>query len=123
MHQLTEEARGWAHGDSDTQWLEAIPFAGADGNYLALHDGRVVFLHHEGDRELGHGRVLAPDLRTFVERWTALGCPDASSWDCLSYFVTDDGLTVDDEPARRWIAWLQDVAARDDAGLPVDDES
>ncbi len=112
---LIHEARSWALDEFDHEWRTSVPFAGLNGVYLALMGKRVVFLDHERDRARGHGRVLAPDLESFVDRWTALGCPDPSSWDRLAPFMGADGLDPEREDSRRWRAWLRELAARGEA--------
>ncbi|MFK7986406.1 MAG: hypothetical protein AB8I08_10270 [Sandaracinaceae bacterium] len=108
---LRDECAAWDGGtDSpeDRLFQEAVPFAGVDGAYLALRGDAVVFLEHEADAALGHGRVLAPDLRRFLLRWTACGAPVASDCDALADFLGADGLEESSPAREALMGWLED---------------
>lgn len=89
--------------DGPNPWTESLAFAGGgEGNYLAWNAGTVIFLHHESDPGLGHQRQVAPDFRQFIERWTALACPDICEPSILEAFLGDDGLDPACELALLW---------------------
>ncbi len=93
------------------RWDRALPFAGEDGQYLALEitddpaRAPVILLHHDNDENKGHGWRLAPSLPHFLMTWAQLGFPgeDAAS---LAPFKTERGLSLDTDIANRWRAHL-----------------
>ncbi len=86
LGQMTAEARSMANvatgHQSEEVWAEKLPFHGiASGDRIAidlapLGSQPVVYLSNEFDLSPAHGTILGTDFYTFMDRWTAIGCPD-----------------------------------------------
>ncbi len=72
---------------------------------LAVDDGPVLYLSHEGDDF--HGSLLAHNFIDFIERWSMIGFVGAEEWQ-LEKFVSShtSGLEPHGEPARLWRQWF-----------------
>jgi hypothetical protein len=94
-------------------WQDKIPFhAILNGDFIAIdasssESQSIVYLSHE--LCFSHGYVLGADFIDFMDRWSAIGCPDDDIW---PGFVSEKGGYIDfDHPnTALWCDWF---------GIPV----
>ena len=91
-------------------WKGKLPFHSiACGDFIAVdqRSGGVVYLGHE--LAGSHAHWLGRDFYDFMDRWTALGCPDDDIWE--RFVPKKDGhIDLYYENAKLWCQWF---------GLPV----
>lgn len=93
----------------ETLWAAKFPFhAIACGDFIAIDQAspdeqRVVYLGHE--LAGSHAHWLGADFYDFMDRWTALGCPDDDIW---TRFVPERNSYIDvgHPNARLWCEWF-----------------
>ncbi|WP_435017860.1 SMI1/KNR4 family protein [Tundrisphaera sp. TA3] len=115
LARMDEEAR-WLSTNAfvedtpdETIWRDKLPFhAIASGDYIAIDVSSgdpqpVVYLSHDFD--YSHGHVLGGDFFDFMDRWTALGCPDDDIW---PLFVPEKrgGIDLAGSNAVAWCEWF-----------------
>lgn len=100
-----ESARTWGRKEApDDPWNQTLPVVDfQDGDYLAVELGeseRVLLLWHEGGED--HGRIIAPDFQTLVERWVRTGFD-------RSFLFAEDGAMEDAKQVAAWQKWISSL--------------
>jgi hypothetical protein len=90
-------------------WQDKLPFhAIGNGDFIAIDVSSsepqpIVYLSHE--LAFSHGYVLGADFIDFMDRWTAIGCPDDDIW---PLFFPERGGSIDLEHPNvaLWCDWF-----------------
>lgn len=112
-----QEKKGWIancfpdRDDAcDAVWHDKLAFMAVDnGDYLAIDlapdsHGTIVYLSHD-DGE-GHGRALAENMESLLDRWAPLACPGGEDWQWLPFCEDGGMITPDQATGRAWRAML-----------------
>jgi len=134
-HQELIEAFGWNEDDKEGEvplaegylafWQNHFPFAVMPNGDLLTIDTRnpdpqsqpVRYFFHELEGDDMTGLHLAPNLFSFISRWTALGCVGMEWFEWQPFWRDDNygqdpnaGLDLQGETARLWLDWLTQTA-------------
>ena len=90
-------------------WDDKLPFHGiGNGDFIAIdiranEAQSVVYLSHE--LAFSHGYVLGADFIDFMDRWSAIGCPDDDIWP-LFFPKTGRCIDVGHPNVAIWCDWF-----------------